>query len=141
MLTVTRAFLHVLDFWRFDFAGRDKHWLSYNKSDNEHTDSCNAVCFTPLGVCGKQILLNQIYLSSAVNIKPMIMKMSDGFFNISRRQEEIKTRDYRKMHECVYFIYILAWRVKWVGVGCSLTSLDIFFYFSEEEVLWILVNT
>ncbi len=40
-------------------------------------NSCIAVCFTPLGDCGKKILLRQIYLSSVVNIKPIIMSDED----------------------------------------------------------------
>lgn len=64
-----------------EFCKKTKRQIELRKADNEHADSRFAVrvCFTPRRVCGKQILLKQIYLSSVVNIKPTAMKMSDAF--------------------------------------------------------------
>ena len=53
--------------------------------------SCTSVCFTPLGVCGPKIFPRQIYLSIVVNIKTMIMNMSDDFsiFYVHSKKSEI----------------------------------------------------
>ena len=63
------------------FCKKAKTQIELRKADNEHADSriAKRVCFTPRRVCGKQIFLKQIYLSSVVNIKPTIMKMSGTF--------------------------------------------------------------